>query len=308
MTRSLLLLKMHSGKLSALMPLACFTALLLPAAARADDWVGARGAGRGGTGLADASDVGAAATNVATLSLGERYDLSAGGVAGPDSTWMGRIAAVDSRTSIVTLGATYSYRSDDVAPPSSALPGWSILGQQVTNLTSHQGVTLGLAYPFLSRRMAVGLTGRFDWRASEQEGDAEAFNFGASLAARPWDPLTLALSVQNVLDLGYPDTRRLVDLGVRWELGKYLAFEGQLRTEWMGDPFAESLAEHLGVDVGVTSWLHLGAGWQHEDGDHRVGGGLSLVSEKAELDYSLTGEIGADPARLWHGVDLRVHF
>ncbi len=304
MTGSLLLSPMQFRKLTAAVFLVCAT----PRAAIADDWTGARGDARGGTGLANSNDVGAISTNVATAALTEQYDMTAGGVAGPDSTWLGRIAAVDSRTSVVTLGASYNYLSDDVPPPSAALPGWALLDEALTNTTLHQGVSLGLAYPFMDRRISVGVTGRFDWRASEQEGDSDGFNFSASMAARPYEPLTLALSVQNVLDLGYADTRRLVDLAVRYDIGTYLALEGQLRTEWMGNPLEESLAEHFGADVGVTEWLRLGAGWSHEDGMHRVGGGLSLVSEKAELDYSVVGEVDSSPARLWHGLDLRVHF
>lgn len=282
--------------------------LSLAGAAHADDWEGARSAARGGTTLGDANDVGAAGQNVATFALSPRYDMAAGGISGPDDTWLGRVAAGDSRTSAVTLTATYTYRVDDVAPPSSALPGWTILGDALTNTTSHQGLSLGLAYPFLDRKMAVGVTGRYDWRESEQEGNEDAFNFGVSLAARPWTPLTLGIAVHNALDLGYPDTRRLVDFGVRWEPGEFLGLSGELTTEWMGNPFEESVAEHLGVDFGVTTWLRLSAGWQHEDGLHKVGGGLALVSDKAELDYSLVGEVGSDPARLWHGLDVRVHF
>lgn len=299
---------MQLRKLSVVVVAALFVATALPAIARADDWTGARAASRGGTGLANGADVGAIGENVATVALVERYDLAAGGVGGPDSTWLGQVAAADSRTSVVTLGASYSYRSDDVPPAAELIPGWTVLGDAITNTTSHQGITLGLAYPFLNRKMSVGLTGRYDWRASETEGNDSAFNFSLSAAAKPWEPVTLALGINNALDLGYPDTRRLVDFGVRWEPGQYLGLEGELTTEWMGDPFEESLAEHVGIDFGVTTWLRLSAGWQHEAGDHKVGGGLALVSEKAELDYSLVGEVGSEPARLWHGVDLRIHF
>lgn len=282
--------------------------LLATFEAQAGDWEGARSAARGGTGLADGNDVGAAGQNVATFALTPRYDMTAGGVAGPDETWLGRIAAGDSRTSVITLTATYSYRTDDIAPPSSALPGWTVLGDAISNTTSHQGLSLGLAYPLLDHKLAFGVTGRYDWRASEQEGNRDGFNFGVSMAARPWAPVTLALGIHNALDLGYPDTARLVDFGVRWEPGEYIGVSGELTTEWMGNPFEKSLAEHVGVDFGVTDWLRLSAGWQHQDGAHKVGGGLALVSDKAELDYSLLGEVGSDPARLWHGVDVRVHF
>jgi hypothetical protein len=289
----------------------CFAALSLTfvGQARADDWLGARSLGRGGTGLADGDDAAAVGVNVASVALAERYDIVAGGVRGPDDTWLGRIAAADSRTSVVTLGATYTYIADNVTPTGASLPGWIEDGDVVDNPTTHQGVSLGLAYPFLGRKMAIGVTGRYDWRASENDGNQSGFNFGASVSGRPTETLTLAAGIQNVLDLDYADTRRLVDFGVRWQPGPYLALEGQLRTEWMGDPFEESLAEHAGVDVFAVQWLALRAGWQHEDGAHQVGGGVGLVSDKATIDYSLSGEIGsADPLRLWHGLDLRVHF
>jgi hypothetical protein len=293
-------------KLAAMLLGDLFLAAVSPA--RADEWSGARSTGRGGVGLADGSDVGDIARNVAAVSLAARYDLAAGGGAGPDDTWLGRVAAADSRTSVVTLGAAYSYKLDDVEPPSRALPGWVLADDEITNVTSHQGLSVGIAYPFLNRRVAIAATGRYDWRDSEQEGQEDGFNFGISAAGKPWEPVTVSVAINNALDLGYPDTRRTVDVGARWEPGPYLGFETVLRTEWMGDPFEESLAEHVGIDVGVTKWLRLAAGWQQEDGAHRVGGGLSLVSDKADLDYSLVGELESDPARLWHGLDLRVHF
>jgi hypothetical protein len=280
----------------------------VPSTARAEERSGARAAGRGGVGLADGSDVGEVARNVAAVALTERYDLVAGGVSGPDDTWLGRLAAADSRTSVVTLGASYTYRLDDIDPPSSALPGWVLADDELTNQTSHQGLVVGMAYPFLDRRVSIAATGRYDWRDSEQEGESDGFNFGISAAAKPWEPVTVSLAVNNALDLGYPDTKRTVDVGVRWEPGPYLGLQGELRTDWMGDPFEESIAEHLGADIGVTSWLRLSGGWQHNDGQHVVGGGLSLVSDKADLDYSIQGELETDPTRLWHSLDLRVHF
>lgn len=277
--------------------------------AHAADWLGARSLARGGTGLADGDDAAAVGANVATIALADRYDVVAGGVRGPDDTWLGGVAAADSRTSVVTLGATYTYSADNVPPTGASLPGWLVLGEALDNPTSHQGLSVGLAYPFLGRKLAIGVTGRYDWRASENDGNASAFNFGASIAARPDETVTLALAIQNVLDLDYADTRRLVDLGARWQPGPYLALEASLQTEWMGNPFEESLAEHAGVDVFAVEWLALRAGWQHEDGLHQVGGGIGLVSERAAIDYGISGEVGSnDPLRLWHGLDLRVHF
>ncbi|MBM4390633.1 MAG: hypothetical protein FJ090_05885 [Deltaproteobacteria bacterium] len=276
--------------------------------ARADDWLGARSAGRGGTGLADVGDVGAVSVNVSALALAPRYDLVAGGVRGPDDTWLGRVAAVDSRTSAVTLGANYSYKIDNVPPVGAALPGWVLAGDEVDNPTTHQALSVGLAYPFLGNRLGLGVTGRYDWRVAQNEGEDDGFNFGVGLAGRPSEAVTLAAGVQNVVDHRYADTRRLLDLGVRWQPGQYLALEVGVKTEWMGDPFEESLAELAGIDLFATEWLALRGGWQHENGLHTVGGGIGLVSARADLDYALTGEVGSDPARLWHGLDLRVHF
>lgn len=276
--------------------------------ALADDWLGARSAGRGGTGVADPTDAAAVSVNLATLSLAPRYDIVAGGVRGPDDTWLGRVAAADSRTSAVTLGATYTHLVDDVPPAGASLPGWVVAGNEVDNPTTHQALTVGLAYPFLGKKVGLGVTGRYDWRAAQNEGKSDAFNVGLSVAAAPAESVVVALAAQNLVDSGYADTRRLVDLGLRWTPGKYLALEVGAKTEWMGSPFEESLAELAGVDVYATEWLVLRGGWQHEGGKHTVGGGLGLVADTAALDYALTGEVGSDPARLWHGLDLRVHF
>ncbi len=283
-------------------------AALAPAHARADDWLGARSAGRGGTGIADGTDAGAVSVNLATLSMAPRYDIVAGGVRGPDDTWLGRVAAADSRTSAVTLGAAYTYRADDVPPVGASLPGWVLAGDEIDNPTTHQSLTVGLAYPFLGKKLGLGVTGRYDWRSAQNEGSADAFNVGVSAAAAPAESVILAAGVQNLVDSGYADTRRLVDLGVRWMPGKYLALEVGAKTEWMGEPFEASLGEQAGVDVYATEWLVLRGGWQHEGGEHTVGGGIGLLSDRAALDYALTGELGSDPLRLWHGLDLRIHF
>jgi hypothetical protein len=268
--------------------------------------LGARSMGRGGVGRADAADVGGEAENLAALSLVPRYEIVAGAELGPDARFLLRSNAVDSRTSKVTLGAGYQRLTDNVPPTGDALPGWKLPGEELENPTSHQGVHLGLAVPFLDHRLAIAAHTRFDWRSSDLEGDDNAFNFGFSVAGRPLPTLTLAAGARDLLG-GYADTTRSADLSVRYDPGPYLGIEADVTTPLEGTFTADRLGVHAGFDVGAVKWLALRGGWYMDEGTHFATAGIGLISEQATLDYGVRVQLD-DPARNWHGLDLRVSF
>jgi hypothetical protein len=280
--------------------------LALPGAAAAQD-LGARAMGRGYVGRADGADAAAEALNLAAVSLTERYEIFAGSELGADSRFLLRSGAVDSRTSAVTLGAGYRRLVDNVAPTGTSLPGWKAAGETLEDPTTHQGVHLGIAVPFLERRLSIAAHGRYDWRDSAQTGADTAFNFGFSVAGKPLSTLTLAAGVRDLLTNGYPDTRRTADFGVRFDPGPYLGVEADVVSPLQGKLTFDKVEWHAGLDVAALKWLALRGGWYVDDGAHFVTAGIGLVSDKASLDYGMRIRVD-DPSRNFHGLDLRVVF
>lgn len=283
----------------------------LPTFAAADE-TGARRVGRGGAALADAADGANVAENTATASLLERYEVVGGGGLGPDATWWARVAAVDSRTAPVTLAAGYYHKQDNIPPTGDLQPGWKVPGSALSNVSVHQGFYVAAAYPMLKRRLSLGLSGQWDWLESERLGAIDKPNFGASLAGKPTEQITLAATAKELLDVGYPHAHRSATVGARWDPGPYLGLEvaGELALD---DPAAldtaTDIAFHGGADVHVVEWFVLRAGYAREDGLDYVGGGVGLVATgKAALDYGMRVELGADPFTSWHVLDVRVNF
>jgi hypothetical protein len=269
--------------------------------------MGARALGRGGVGRADGADVGGEELNLAASALTPQYILFAGGEIGPDGRLLARTGAVDSRTSVVALGAGYRYFVDDVPPTGAELPGWKPAGTELANGGSHQRVHLGLAVPLLERRLSFGGNARFDWGATELAGDQSAFNFGFSVAARPVASLTFAAGARNLLVTGYPHVQREVDLSARFDPGKYLGIEADVVAPIVGGFDVGGFQWRAGADVAATTWLTLRGGWSMDAGAHSAHAGLALVSDKATLDYGVKVRLD-DPSRNWHAVDLRVNF
>lgn len=273
------------------------------------DSPGARSLGRAGTGLADTADVSGVSENLAAVSLSEKYEIVAGAGLGPDDAWLVRAEASDTRTSVVSLGAGYYRLSDNVPPTGDLLPAWEVVGTTLENPSVHQGVFLGLAYPFLNRRISIGAVGRVDWLDSELEGTPVSGNFGFTAAGKPIDSLTIAAGGFDLLDLGYRDMVRHVMLGLCWSPGTYLAVEAGSTARLDGSAFPGALDVRGGVDVYAVKWLVLRAGYAREGAGNAVTGGVGIIAEgKAAVDYGIHWELGSDPVRLWHGLDVRINF
>lgn len=273
------------------------------------DVPGARALGRAGTGLADSGDVAGTAENLAAVSLLEQYSVAAGAGLGPDEAWVVRAEAADSRTSVVSLAAGYYRLSDNVPPTGDLLPAWVVVGEEISNISVHQGVFLGVAYPFLNRRLSIGTVGRVDWLDSELEGSPVSGNFGFTAAGKPVDSLTIAAGAFDLLDLGYRDMVRHASLGVRWAPGAYLAIEAGSSARIDGTAFSDALDVGGGLDVYAVKWLVVRGGYAREAQENVVTGGVGIIAEgKAAVDYGIRWDVGSDPIRLRHGLDLRINF
>ncbi len=269
--------------------------------------LGARALGRGGVGFADVGDPAGEQLNLAASSLVSRYTMFAGAELGPDARILVRGGAVDSRTSAVAVGAGYRWLSDDVYPTNDALPGWKVPSSELENPTIHQGAHVGVAVPFLDRRISIAGHARFDWRSSAISGADDAFNFGFSAAAAPVENFSVALGAFNLLDTGYERVSREGILGIRYQALELFGVEvdGQVPLDaTIGVPTLEVRA---GVDVRPIEWLELHAGWAFESEHHFIAGGVAFRSGQASLDYGI--RIRPDsPSRNWHALDVRVEF
>ncbi|MFN7142599.1 MAG: hypothetical protein ACK4YP_02400 [Myxococcota bacterium] len=269
--------------------------------------MGARSMARGGVGLADSGDAAGEERNLAAVSLDPRYVMFAGAGLGPDGSFLLRGGALDSRTSIVALGAGYRRLTDAVTPTGDELPGWHPAGEEIVDHATWQRVHLGLALPFAERRVSIAALTRFDWRSSMLSGKSYAFNFGFSAAARPVEGLTVALGARDLLGNAYPRIDREADLAVRYSPGPRFGVEADVTAPIDKDFGVDRFQWRAGLDGGVADWLALRGGWSMEAGTHFASAGIGLVSEQAVLDYGVKVQLD-DPARNWHALDLRVNF
>jgi hypothetical protein len=270
--------------------------------------MGARSLGRGGVGRADATDISGEELNLAAVSLIPSYSFFGGAELGPDGRFLARAGAVDSRTSPVALGAGYRWRADNVPPTGAALPGWAPAdGEALDNPTTAHRVHLGVALPFLERRLSLAVHTRFDWWDAEIAGPANAFNFGFSVAGRPVPSLTVAAGARSLLTTVDTRTQREVDLALRFDPGPYLGFEADVVAPIADGLDVDTFEWRAGLDVSATQWLALRGGWSMDSGGHNAHLGLGLVSDKATLDYGIKVQLDA-PERNWHALDLRINF
>lgn len=276
--------------------------------------MGARSLASGGVGLADGKNVAGEELNLSAAALDPSYVVYGGAEVGPDKRFLARSGAVDSRTSAVALGAGYRWMMDNVPPAGAELPGWKPADTELSNLSTTQRVHLGLAVPFLERRLAIGAHTRFDWKDSALTGTTNAFNFGFSVAGRPIPTLTVAAGARNLLTSAFTSVTREADLAVRFDPGPYLGLEADVSAPIEGP--ASAASEQFGVDtfrwragadVSATSWLALRGGWSLVEDHHYAHAGLGLVSDKATLDYGVKVQLDM-PSRNWHALDLRINF
>lgn len=294
--------RMNRGKL----PVALVSLLALPGPAMALD-LGARALATGQTGMANPVDIGGAPSTLATISLTEQYQILAGAGLGPDGRFLLRGSAADTRTSAVSLAAGYYRLTDDVPPAGDDLPGWQPADEELHDQTQHQGVALGVAYPFLDRRMSASINARYDWRSSELHGKQAAFNMGVSYAARPFDALTLSVAAFDLLENEYRDTTRTLSLAGRYDFGPYLGIEVASMAPLTKDWSWAVMEWHAGASVGLVQFLRLNGGYFNDSGVNFATGGITLTSERADVDYGMKVQLD-QPGRNFHELDVRVKF
>ena len=292
---------MWCGKLTTIM-----AGVALVTTARAED-LGAHSLGRGDVGRADPNGSSGGAASAAANALVDQYLAYVGGKLGVDQTWGFRAGALDSRTSAVTLSLGY-YRLWDTLPRTGDdLPGWKPPDDDLLNAATHQGSWLALAYPMLDRKLSFAADGRLDFYTSELLPDDWAFNFGFSAAGKPVESVTLTAAARNLLETNYRDTERSLEIGARFDPGKYLGIEVNTVAPLVKGVDWTMVGWHVGADIGIADVIALRGGFVADDGETYGCGGLGFLSERAILDYGMRVQV-SDAKRTWHQLDLTVKF
>ena len=137
--------------------------------------------------------------------------------------------------------------------------------------------------------------------------DDWAFNFGFSAAGKPVESVTLTAAARNLLETNYRDTERSLEIGARFDPGKYLGIEVNTVAPLVKGVDWTMVGWHVGADIGIADVIALRGGFVADDGETYGCGGLGFLSERAILDYGMRVQV-SDAKRTWHQLDLTVKF
>jgi len=269
--------------------------------------LGQAGAIAGSPGIIDNVLVGSA-----VLALEPRYDVSADGWIAPGG-WKGfKVAAVDSRTSNLTLGLVYGLaHTADLTMDDSELPGWQLPDTPSENAATTQHVAGGLAYsPDALRRYSFGLHGGYWWRSAAVAGDGSGIRAGASVAGRP--PDTLFLSLGGTFAFLDDDARGLeadpwLQAGLRWQVHEQVALmsDGTLPL----DPL-DGLDFALASEWAISGLVPLRLGYARTAGQvsNALAAGLGIDSEYLHMYYGIWVHLGSETAPPGHALTVAMQF
>ncbi len=247
--------------------------------------------GLAGTGRAVASNLDNIWYGSAPLALDSRYDIHGSGYLQP-SSWRGfGVAALDSRTSLFSLGLSYSYMQHaDMPMLSSELPGWELPGQASENPATTQHVAGGVAMAGdPDRRITLGLHGGYFWRRAARAGEGNGVHLGGSIAGRPHDSLSLLLATTWPIQVenarGYEEQPR-VDAGLCWEPapGLRLLVDGMLPVDEL-----DGVDLGLGAEYLIAELVPVRVGWNRQAGTvrHALGAGVGVAHDYLDLQYGV---------------------
>ena len=235
----------------------------------------------GGAATALPSDNAAIGVNPAALALDERYDVHGHAAAGGGRGWNFCASVVDSRTSAVAFGLSYSYRFGDVAFTDDDLPGWIADGELPTNVKRTHTVGVGLAVPFADRRVAVGIGGAVRRYDHDRNGDVWTGDLDVALAATPAPGLTLGLAARDLLPFDHPDDPDPVLVGgVGYQAGP-VRLAGDLGVLLETGDLRGALGIEAAVDI-----VRVRTGWRAGEAP-ALTWGLGVLNEQGGFDYAM---------------------
>lgn len=276
--------------------------LLSSPALAAQDLLGSRSLGMGGTLRASPSADSAILLNPAGMGLFRAYNINAlYSYRGSDAGSLVNASIVDSFTAKIAAGLSYSFIH---ASPSKyfALPTGAYALSSTLN--THEAA-LALAYP-LGDVFFIGLTGRYVYQSVDQPADVPAagkidsingFTMDAGAILRPWSSLSIGVTGQNLIGISKDYYPRLLGMGIAYALGT--RFNAEFDSV-LNFSTAESVkaSYHVGGELFLGGSYAIRAGYMYDmlRSANYVTGGLGLVSSKISLDFGLRQMVsgGAD--------------
>lgn len=281
-------------------------ALALPGRALAADADGANVTAMGATANAAADDNAAITANPGVLGLDERYDFAGLFRYGPDGglEWGGSILDAETTPS-VAFGVAYV--GGITAPPleTSDLPGYKLVGEDLSRVRRDHQVTVALGVPVLDRKLSFGVSGDLLLYHRDVGGSGTTGDMTLGVGTRPIEPLMLGVALRDLLpiDDGSDEPATLAG-GVRVLKTGIGAIAGDL--DWrLADG---ALGWGVGAQADIVK-LRARAGFQSVagTGEERVTWGIGVETDAAALEYAMAIPVGDAPegAGLIHTLSLR---
>ena len=277
-------------------PITCLltASVIGPPAAAAQDILGPRSVGMGGTLRAAPSGETALLLNPAGMTLRKSYVVNAlYQYRASDAGSLVNVSVVDSATKAIAADLFYSFMH---ASPRRALtmPGNKIFSLEET-ISGHES-GLALAYP-LANLVHLGLTGKYVRISVEQPEDTpeavqndgdSGFTMDFGVVVRPLPSINLAATFVNAIPIDDPAYTRQLGLGVSYAMGSRLLAEFDAVLDFdRGDEVKASY--HGGAELFMGNFYALRGGAMHDtfrDATY-VTGGLGVVAKKLALDFGL---------------------
>ncbi len=260
--------------------------------------------GEGGVSRANTAGMGAILTAPALIALTPRYEVAGGGRIGTSKIRRLEAAALDSTTGPVALGLAFIKEGASFAATADELPGWLEPGEDTINPYTETTFGGGLAFSFLNRHLAMGLTARYERYSSRFADQEDAFQGGLSVAGQVGGKAFLSLSAEDLVPSDDVDPG--IGTGLRWQPTERFGIELDTLTR-LGE--STDLAEiSAGMEAFPVEALPLRAGFRREalTGADYATAGIGIASEEASLDYAVSLQLGA-----WehaHALSLRLFF
>lgn len=286
---------------------------LAPGRAAADEPVMANDLGMGGAHRANPRSLATMLDAPAMLGVVDRYDLGLSFAMGPTRERALQVAALDSRTSRVSAGVSWTRVSAESGLQAEDLPGWTVEGEVIEEKEVRNRVGLGVALPFSNRALSLGMSGWYDHRGTPDGDPTHGGNIAVSAAAKLLEE-HLLLSVQgaNLLPWRLYYSPAQVTAGLRVQQPKIAALEANIIAP-VGET-DETFGVQVGVELVAAEAVPLRVGYERAtvDASDRVTAGVGVVGDRGGLDYGarfLLGEArGAEGWSSWHGLSLRLFF
>lgn len=288
---------------------ASITAFVQLTAQAAEVVVPANLAGSGGTAMAVPEDNASITANPGLLGLEDRYDLHGQIAYGPDGLVRWAASAADARTSKwLDLGFHYSGSKGNPPPVNQELPGWSVVGEEVTNRQQFHQFALAAGGGVLDHRLAFGLGGTLVIYDHEHLGGGSMADLDAGIGIRAAEWLDFGLAGRNLIPLESDDTnlpateRSLVDRGsllpMTFGVGANLHGKpGALLADGEWRPTEENLpiVVAAGGELPLGAMPRLRAGWRYEGPaeQHQVTAGLGAIDQAGSFDVAARVPVGA---------------